>query len=124
MNLPSLTIPTARHFWKRQYWQRFLLRLSTGQLLAAKHTYLAFFCTVRLRRTELCYNHVIVGARFHALKFISGSYYTSRIYTRFWMVRMVFTEKIELLFRIMSFLYQFLKEFHFMVIITFGNNMF
>lgn len=45
--LPSLTIPTARHFWKRQYWHRFLLRLSTGQLLAARHTYLAFFCTVR-----------------------------------------------------------------------------
>lgn len=35
---PSLTIPTARHFWKRQNWQRFLLRLSTGQLLEAKHT--------------------------------------------------------------------------------------
>lgn len=48
--LPSLTIPTARHFWKRQYWHRFLRRLSTGQLLAAKHTYLAFFCTVRFMK--------------------------------------------------------------------------
>lgn len=47
--LPSLTIPTTRHFWKRQYWHRFLLRLSTGQFLAAKQTYLAFFCTVRWR---------------------------------------------------------------------------
>lgn len=45
--IPSLTIPTARHFWKRQYWHRFRRRLSTGQLFAARHTYLAFFCTVR-----------------------------------------------------------------------------
>ena len=52
IGLPSLTIPTARHFWKRQYWHRFLLRLSTGQLLAAKHTYLAFFCTVRCREQK------------------------------------------------------------------------
>lgn len=47
ITLPSLTIPTARHFWKRQNWQRFLLLLSTGQSLLARHTYLAFFCTVR-----------------------------------------------------------------------------
>lgn len=45
--LPSLTIPTARHFWKRQNWQRFLLLLSTGQSLLVRHTYFAFFCTVR-----------------------------------------------------------------------------
>lgn len=44
---PSLTIPTTRHFWKRQNWQRFLLLLSTGQSLLARHTYFAFFCTVR-----------------------------------------------------------------------------
>lgn len=48
--LPSLTIPTARHFWKRQYWQRFLLLLSTGQSLLVRHTYFAFFCTVRCQR--------------------------------------------------------------------------
>lgn len=46
----SLTIPTARHFWKRQNWQRFLLLLSTGQSLLARHTYFAFFCTVRLKK--------------------------------------------------------------------------
>lgn len=47
ITLPSLTIPTVRHFWKRQNWQRFLLLLSTGQSLLARHTYFAFFCTVR-----------------------------------------------------------------------------
>lgn len=45
--LPSFTMPTLRHFWKRQYWQRLRLLLSTGQFLLARHTYLAFFCTVR-----------------------------------------------------------------------------
>lgn len=50
--LPSLTIPTARHFWKRQNWQRFLLLLSTGQSLLARHTYFAFFCTVRCQVRE------------------------------------------------------------------------
>lgn len=45
--VPSLTMPTARHFWKRQYWQRFRRRLSTGQFLLARQTYLAFFWTVR-----------------------------------------------------------------------------
>lgn len=42
-NVPSLTIPTTMHFWKRQNWHRFLRRLSTGQFLFAKHTYFAFF---------------------------------------------------------------------------------
>lgn len=46
---PSFTMPTARHFWKRQNWHRFLLLLSTGQFLSARHTYLAFFCTVRCK---------------------------------------------------------------------------
>lgn len=47
MPVPSLTMPTARHFWKRQNWQRFLRLLSTGQSLLARQMYLAFFCTVR-----------------------------------------------------------------------------
>lgn len=50
LDVPSLTMPTTRHFWKRQNWQRFLRRLSTGQFLFAKHTYLAFFWTVRWRK--------------------------------------------------------------------------
>lgn len=55
--LPSLTIPTTRHFWKRQNWQRFLLLLSTGQSLLARQTYFAFFCTVRCqtRKKEIHY---------------------------------------------------------------------
>lgn len=40
-------MPTARHFWKRQNWQRFRRLLSTGQSLLARQMYLAFFCTVR-----------------------------------------------------------------------------
>lgn len=44
---PSFTMPTARHFWKRQNWQRFRRLLSTGQSLLARQMYLAFFCTVR-----------------------------------------------------------------------------
>lgn len=46
----SLTMPTARHFWNRQNWHRFLRLLSTGQFLSARQTYLAFFCTVRLKK--------------------------------------------------------------------------
>ena len=46
----SLTIPTARHFWKRQNWHLLRLRLSTGQFLSARQTYLADFCTVRLKK--------------------------------------------------------------------------
>ena len=45
-NWPSRTMPTAKHFWKRQNWQRFLCRLSMTQLWFAKHTYFAPFCTV------------------------------------------------------------------------------
>lgn len=44
---PSLTMPTTRHFWKRQNWHRFRLLLSTGQSLLARQTYLEFFWTVR-----------------------------------------------------------------------------
>lgn len=44
---PSFTMPTARHFWKRQNWQRFRRLLSTGQSLFARQMYLALFCTVR-----------------------------------------------------------------------------
>lgn len=51
--LPSFTMPTLRHFWKRQYWQRLRLLLSTGQFLLAKQTYLAFFCTVLYRETVM-----------------------------------------------------------------------
>lgn len=47
LNSPSLTMPTVRHFWKRQNWHRFRLLLSTGQSLLARQTYLEFFCTVR-----------------------------------------------------------------------------
>lgn len=47
VSLPSLTMPTARHFWKRQNWHRFRLLLSTGQSLFARQTYLEFFWTVR-----------------------------------------------------------------------------
>lgn len=46
---PSFTMPTARHFWKRQNWQRFRRLLSTGQSLFARQMYLALFCTVRWR---------------------------------------------------------------------------
>ncbi len=49
--LPSFTIPTTMHFWKRQYWHRFRRLLSTGQFLFARQTYLAFFCTVRYKET-------------------------------------------------------------------------
>ena len=45
----SFTIPTVRHFWNLQNWQRFLRRLSTGQFLSARQTYLAFFWTVLLK---------------------------------------------------------------------------
>lgn len=51
--VPSLTIPTTRHFWKRQYWHRFLRRLSTGQFLLARQTYLAFFWTVLCKRERV-----------------------------------------------------------------------
>lgn len=47
VSLPSFTMPTARHFWKRQNWHRFRLLLSTGQSLFARQTYLEFFWTVR-----------------------------------------------------------------------------
>ena len=46
----SFTMPTFIHFWKRQNWHRFRRRLSTGQFLSARHTYLAFFWTVRLKK--------------------------------------------------------------------------
>lgn len=45
----SFTMPTCRHFWNRQNWQRFRRRLSTGQFLSARHTYLDPFCTVLLK---------------------------------------------------------------------------
>lgn len=48
--VPSFTIPTAKHFWKRQNWHRFRRRLSTGQFLSARQTYLAPFCTVLCRK--------------------------------------------------------------------------
>lgn len=51
-SVPSLTMPTARHFWKRQNWHRFRRLLSTGQSLLARQMYLAFFCTVRCREQE------------------------------------------------------------------------
>lgn len=47
VSLPSLTMPTVRHFWNRQNWHRFRLLLSTGQSLFARQTYLEFFWTVR-----------------------------------------------------------------------------
>ena len=49
VSIPSLTIPTARHFWNRQNWHLFLRLLSTGQSLFPRHTYLAPFCTVLLK---------------------------------------------------------------------------
>ncbi len=49
-------MPTTRHFWKRQNWHRFLRRLSTGQFLSAKHTYLDPFCTVLCETTKMHYN--------------------------------------------------------------------
>lgn len=57
LNSPSLTMPTARHFWKRQNWHRFRLLLSTGQSLLVRQTYLEFFWTVRWNiRKELVQN--------------------------------------------------------------------
>lgn len=47
LNSPSFTMPTTRHFWKRQNWHRFRLLLSTRQSLLARQTYFEFFCTVR-----------------------------------------------------------------------------
>lgn len=47
LSSPSRTMPTARHFWKRQNWQRLRLLLSTGQSLFVRQTYLEFFWTVR-----------------------------------------------------------------------------
>ena len=43
-------MPSRKHFWKRQYWQRLRRRLSIGQFRSPTHTYLAFFCTVRLKK--------------------------------------------------------------------------
>lgn len=42
-SLPSLTMPTLRHFWNRQYWHLLRRLLSTGQFLFARQTYFAFF---------------------------------------------------------------------------------
>lgn len=46
----SLTMPTTKHFWNRQNWQRLRRLLSTGQFLSARQTYLEPFCTVRLKK--------------------------------------------------------------------------
>lgn len=43
-------MPTVRHFWKRQNWQRLRLLLSTGQSLFVRQTYLEFFWTVRCKK--------------------------------------------------------------------------
>lgn len=48
----SFTIPTDKHFWNLQNWQRFLRLLSTGHDFSAKHTYLLPFCTVLLKNPE------------------------------------------------------------------------
>lgn len=37
------TMPTARHFWKRQNWQRFRRLLSTGQVLVSQADVLGIF---------------------------------------------------------------------------------
>ena len=50
--LPSFTIPTARHFWNRQNWHLLRRLLSTGQSLFPRHTYFAFFCTVRYKNNK------------------------------------------------------------------------
>lgn len=47
--LPSSFIPTLRHFWNRQYGQRFLWVLSIWQLWFSMHVYLLLFWTVRLK---------------------------------------------------------------------------
>lgn len=42
--LPSRDIPTARHFCKRQCWQRFRLVLSIRQFFCRGHEYVALLC--------------------------------------------------------------------------------
>lgn len=50
--LQSLDIPTARHFLKRQYWQRFRFSRITIHLPSRKHLYSICFCM--LRRKNPC----------------------------------------------------------------------
>lgn len=52
-NSPSFTIPTVRHFWYRQNWQRLRLFLSTRQSLFPRQTYFDPFWTVLCKGAQL-----------------------------------------------------------------------
>lgn len=45
----SALMPTARHFWSRQYWHRFLWGLLTGQSLFPRHAYPSCFLMLLLK---------------------------------------------------------------------------
>lgn len=49
-HLHSLDIPTAKHLWSRQYWQRFLVILLMMQFLSRWQMYTMFFCTLRRKK--------------------------------------------------------------------------
>lgn len=56
VHLPSLLMPRARHFCKRQCWQRLRLVRSIRQFLWREHEYMALFCW--LRRKKPCTRRV------------------------------------------------------------------
>lgn len=68
----SLTIPTCRHFWNRQNWHRFRLRLSTGQFFSARQTYLELFCTVLLKNPKKHQSNVLLTLDVSIAIFIVG----------------------------------------------------
>lgn len=48
--LPSLLMPKARHFCRRQCWQRLRLVRSIRQFLWREHEYMALFCWLRRKK--------------------------------------------------------------------------
>jgi len=50
INLPSLRMPTFRHFFKRQCWHWFRWCWSIGQLRWALHVYVKLLLTLRLKK--------------------------------------------------------------------------
>lgn len=53
--LHSLDMPTSKHFWRRQYWQRLRVTLLMIQFLSRWHVYTMFFWM--LRRKKPCGEH-------------------------------------------------------------------
>lgn len=60
-NSHSLDIPTAKHFCRRQYWQRFRVTLLIMQFLSRWHVYTMFFWM--LRRKKPCRDRYIQEGR-------------------------------------------------------------